>query len=342
MSRAQGWRIGLVVLVAGLLLAVVATAWLYRDYRAFTNTPLAVASVHSIDVARGATLKSIVTQLRRAGVTDAPESYWRVLGMAMGVTGRLHAGEYALGANLTPRALLTDMAEGRVVQHMFTLVDGWTFAQVREALSRAPRLKHTLAGLSDAQVAAHLGIDEPNPEGWLLPQTYAYVLGDTDMDVLRRAHEAMQKTLAADWKTREADLPLQTPYQALILASIVEKESALASERPRIAGVFVRRLRIGMKLQTDPSVIYGLGSAYHGDITRKDLETDTPYNTYTRYGLPPTPICMPGAPALQAALHPAAGKSLYFVARGDGTHVFSDTLQEQNRAVDQYILHRKP
>jgi UPF0755 protein len=234
------------------------------------------------------------------------------------------------------------MAEGCVVQHMFTLVDGWTFAQVRAALAQAPKLRHTLQNLSDAQVAQRLGIDEPNPEGWLLPQTYAYVLGDSDLDVLRRAHAAMQRTLAADWAARAPGLPLRTPYQALILASIVEKESALASERPRIAGVFVRRLEIGMKLQTDPSVIYGLGAAYHGDITRKDLETDTAYNTYTRYGLPPTPICMPGAPALQAALHPAPGKALYFVARGNGTHQFSDTLQEQNQAVDKYILHRQP
>jgi UPF0755 protein len=234
------------------------------------------------------------------------------------------------------------MAAGRVLQHMFTLVDGWTFAQVRAALAQAPKLRHTLPNISDAQAARALGIDAPNPEGWLLPQTYAYVLGDSDMDVLRRAHAAMQRLLTADWAERAPDLPIKNPYQALILASIVEKESALASERPRIAGVFVRRLQLGMKLQTDPTVIYGMGAAYHGIITRKDLQTDTPYNTYTRFGLPPTPICMPGAPALWAALHPAPGKSLYFVARGDGTHQFSDTLQQQDAAIDKYILHRRP
>ncbi|WP_297900263.1 endolytic transglycosylase MltG [Metallibacterium sp.] len=342
MNKAQGWRVTVMAIIIVAVLTIVAVAWLYRDYRDFAGAPLAQTAAHSIDIPRGATLRSIIAALRRRGVTHAPELYWRALAASMGVSDRLHAGEYALDAKLTPRTLLTRMAEGRVVQHMFTLVDGWTFAQVRAALAQAPKLRHTLQNLSDAQVAQRLGIDEPNPEGWLLPQTYAYVLGDSDLDVLRRAHAAMQRTLAADWAARAPGLPLRTPYQALILASIVEKESALASERPRIAGVFVRRLEIGMKLQTDPSVIYGLGAAYHGDITRKDLETDTAYNTYTRYGLPPTPICMPGAPALQAALHPAPGKALYFVARGNGTHQFSDTLQEQNQAVDKYILHRQP
>lgn len=342
MKKAQGWRVVVVAIGAFALLVLVAATWLYRDYRHFAGTPLTQTTTHSIDIPRGATLKSIIVMLQARGATHAPDLYWRALAAGMGVSDRLHAGEYALDPGLTPRTLLSRMAEGRVVQHMFTLVDGWTFAQVRAALAQAPKLRHTLQHLSDAQVAQRLGIEAPNPEGWLLPQTYAYVLGDSDMDVLRRAHAAMQRTLAADWAARAPGLPLQTPYQALILASIVEKESALASERPRIAGVFVRRLQIGMKLQTDPSVIYGLGAAYHGAITYKDLQTDTAYNTYTRYGLPPTPICMPGAPALYAALHPAPGKALYFVARGNGTHQFSDTLQEQNAAVAKYILHRQP
>ena len=342
MSKAQGWRVVVVAIIAVALLAMVAAAWLYRDYRHFVDTPLAQTTAHSIDIPRGATLKSIIGMLQQRGVTHAPELYWRALAASMGVSDRLHAGEYALDAQLTPRRLLSRMAEGHVLQRMFTLVDGWTFAQVRAALAQAPKLRHTLQNLSDAQVAHALGISAANPEGWLLPQTYAYVLGDSDMDVLRRAHAAMQRTLAADWAARAPGLPLRTPYQALILASIVEKESALASERPRIAGVFVRRLQMGMKLQTDPSVIYGLGASYHGQITYKDLQTDTAYNTYMHFGLPPTPICMPGAPALQAALHPAPGKALYFVARGNGTHQFSDTLQEQNAAVDKYILHRQP
>ena len=340
--KSPGRRTAAVALFGLALLVALAVAWMYRDYRAFIATPLRVATATSFEVPRGASLKSIVAQLRDGGYTRAPVAYWRVLAAGMGVTDRLHAGEYALRPGITPGVLLSDMAAGRVLQHMFTLVDGWTFAQVRAALAQAPKLRHTLPNISDAQVARALGIDAPNPEGWLLPQTYAYVLGDSDMDVLRRAHAAMQRLLTADWAKRAPDLPIKNPYQALILASIVEKESALASERPRIAGVFVRRLQLGMKLQTDPTVIYGMGAAYHGIITRKDLQTDTPYNTYTRFGLPPTPICMPGAPALWAALHPAPGKSLYFVARGDGTHQFSDTLQQQDAAIDKYILHRRP
>ncbi len=331
------------VLVAAALLLVGAVAiWIYGGYRAFERTPLRVAAPTSIEVARGSTLKSIVAQLRARHYTSAAEPYWRLLAARMGVTDRLHAGEYALSPGMTPPVLLANMSDGRVVQHMFTLVDGWTFAQVRAALARVPALRHTLAGMSDAQVARALGIHGASPEGWLLPQTYAYVLGQSDIDVLRRAHVAMERLLAREWPGRERGIPLKDPYQALVLASLIEKETAQPDERARIAGVFVRRLERGMKLQTDPSVIYGLGAAYRGEITRRDLQTDTPWNTYTRFGLPPTPICMPGAPAVEAALHPAQGRSLYFVAKGDGTHQFSDTLRQQDAAIGRYILHRKP
>ena len=345
MSRHGAWRIGLVAVAGLLALALAAGAWLVHDYRRFTATPLAIgASAQTIDVARGSSLRGIVAELQQRRLTAAPWPYWRLLATAMGVSSRLHAGEYALAPGTTPRAMLTQMAEGRVVQHLFTLVDGWTFAEVRAALARAPRLRHLSVGMNDAAIARAIGLpaDHPDPEGWFLPQSYAYVMGDSDLDVLRRAHMAMNALLARLWPARAQGLPLQTPYDALILASIVEKETAQPGERARIAGVFERRLQIGMRLQTDPAVIYGLGSAYHGDITRKDLETDTPYNTYTRGGLPPTPIAMPGEPALEAVLHPATGTSLYFVAKGDGTHVFSDTLEEQNRAVAIYQLHHKP
>ncbi len=342
MSLHPSTRLAALLILLALLLAAGGVAWLVRDVRAFADAPLSVAAPARIVVARGSALKAIAAQLERRGYTRAPTLYWRALAAWMGVTGRLHAGEYALAPGMTPRVLLQDMAAGRVVQHMFTLVDGWTFAQVRAALARAPELRHTLQHMDDAQATRALGIPAPGPEGWLLPQTYAYVLGDSDLDVLRRAYRAMQRLLAAQWPRRASGLPLRTPYQALILASIVEKETARPDERARIAGVFVRRLERGMKLQTDPTVIYGMGAAYHGVITRKDLETDTPWNTYVHAGLPPTPICMPGAPAVIAALHPAAGKSLYFVARGDGTHVFSETLRQQDAAIDRYILHRKP
>ncbi len=330
------------VLVAAALLLLAAVVRMYDGYRTFERVPLRVSAPTSIEVARGSTLKTIVALLRARHYTSAAEPYWRLLAARMGVTDHLHAGEYALLPGMTPSVLLANMSAGRVVQHMFTLVDGWTFAQVRAALARAPRLRHTLAGMSDAQVAIALGIRGPSPEGWLLPQTYAYVLGQSDIDVLRRAYLAMKRLLAREWPSRERDLPLKSPYQALVLASLIEKETAQPDERARIAGVFVRRLERGMKLQTDPSVIYGLGANYRGEITRRDLQTDTPWNTYTRFGLPPTPICMPGAPAVEAALHPAQGRSLYFVAKGDGTHQFSDTLRQQDAAIDRYILHRKP
>ena len=340
MARAQPWRSVVVALAVLLILGLAALAWLYHDYRRFADAPLQVSAPHSIVIARGASLKAIVAQLQQQGYTQAPEPYWRMLAALMGVTDRLHAGEYALTPGITPRALLADMAAGRVVQHMFTIIDGWSFAQVRAALAQAPELRHTITTLSDAQVAHALGIPGASPEGWLLPQTYAYVLGATDLDVLRRAHAAMLRLLAQQWPKRAPGLPFDTPYQALVLASIIEKETAQPSERERIAGVFVRRLRLGMMLQSDPTVIYGMGGAYRGNITRADLRADTPWNTYVHHGLPPTPICMPGAPAILAALHPQSGKSLYFVARGDGSHQFSDTLQEQDAAIRKYILHQ--
>ena len=275
-------------------------------------------------------------------MSRAAPLYWRVLGRELGVAGRLHAGEYALPPGITPRELLRKMAAGEVVQHRFTIVDGWTFKQLRLALATASGLVQTLPGISDEDIATRVGIDDGKPEGWFLPETYAWVKGESDFDVLKRAHTAMNKTLDKLWNARAADVNLDTPYQALILASIVEKETAQSSERPLIAGVFMRRLKFHMRLQTDPTVIYGIGAAYDGNIRKRDLETDTPYNTYTRDGLPPTPIALPGAVAIEATLHPAAGDALYFVARGDGSHEFSPTLEAHNRAVQKYQLHRNP
>jgi UPF0755 protein len=332
------WR-GLVLVVLLAIAGVLAYAW--RDYAQFSGAPLRVAAQgQSIDVGRGSSLKDIVAQLRGQGVTAAHPLYWRLLAEQLRVAGRLHAGEYALTPGMTPRELLTNMAAGKVLQRNFTIVDGWTFRDLRQALAKAEKLRQDGAALDDKAVMQKIGAEGEEAEGRFLPETYAYVKGDSDLDILRRAHAAMSKTLDAMWPQRDKSLPLATPYDALILASIVEKETGRADERPRIAGVFVRRLQLHMLLQTDPTVIYGMGDSYKGNIHKSDLTTDTPYNTYTRPGLPPTPIALPGKPALEAALHPAVGGELYFVARGDGSHVFSSSLDEHNRNVACYQLKR--
>lgn len=325
------------VVVLIILIAVGVFAW--RDYSQFADTPLALAAPTTIDVPIGTQLPGILRELERQHVRTGTSLHWRLLARQMGVAGKLHAGEYALDAGITPRALLAKMAAGEVIQHRFTIVEGWTFAQLREALAREAGLKQTLAASNDAAIMRALGAADVPAEGQFLPETYNYVKGMDDVDILRRAHKAMSDALDKQWNLRAADLPLQSPYQALILASIVEKETARADERPLIAGVFLHRLKIGMRLQTDPTVIYGLGAAFDGNLRRGDLDTDTPFNTYTREGLPPTPIALPGAAALSAALHPAATDALYFVARGDGTHEFSPTLEAHNRAVAKYQLH---
>ena len=328
--------------ILAVLLALIGLAvWGWRDFSRFGNAPLNVtAQGESIDIGRGSSFKEIVRQLRDQGLSAASPLYWRLLAVQMQVAGRLHAGEYATPVGITPRLLLANMAAGRVLQRNFTIVDGWTFREVLAALGKAEKLKHATAGLDDATIMQKIGAAGEQPEGRFLPETYAYVKGDSDLDILKRAHAAMVKTLDELWPGRDKDLPLATPYDALILASIVEKETGRADERAKIAGVFVRRLENHMLLQTDPTVIYGMGVSYQGRIHKIDLTTDTPYNTYTRPGLPPTPIALPGRPAIVAALHPAPGTALYFVSRGDGTHVFADTLAEQNRNVACYQLKR--
>ncbi|MFC5581260.1 endolytic transglycosylase MltG [Rhodanobacter terrae] len=325
------------VLLIMLLVLAAALVYGWNDFNRFSNAPLNVtAQGDSIDVGRGSSFKSIVGELRQRKLSSANTWYWRLLAEQMRVAGKLHAGEYALNVGITPRRLLANMAAGKVLRRNFTIVDGWTFAELRQALANADKLRHDSVNLDDATIMQKIGAPGEAPEGRFLPETYAYVKGDSDLDILKRAHGAMAKTLDALWPARAKDLPLATPYDALILASIVEKETGRPDERAQIAGVFVRRLQNHMLLQTDPSVIYGMGASYAGNIHKSDLTTDTPYNTYTRPGLPPTPIALPGKPALQAALHPAAGDALYFVARGDGGHVFSSTLEEHNRNVDCY------
>lgn len=330
-----------------ILLALAALAvgiWLWRDYDRYTHAALPVVDADAtIDVPRGANYPAIVAELRRRGLVGSGPLdvwYWRALGRETAVTNRLHAGEYALPPGVTPRELLRRMAAGEVVQHRFTIVDGWTFRQLRLALANESGLQQTLPGIGDQAIARRLDIADGKPEGWFLPETYSFVKGESDFDVLKRSNEAMRRALDRLWPQRSSDVKFDTPYQALILASIVEKETAQPSERATIAGVFVRRLKFGMRLQTDPTVIYGMGENYAGNIRRSDLETDTPWNTYTRDGLPPTPIALPGTDAIEAALHPAPGDALYFVARGDGSHEFTPTLDAHNRAVQKYQLHR--
>ena len=333
----------LVLLVFLGMLAAGAYAW--HDYRGFADAPLPVQrDDQTLVVERGAGFRAIVAQMRRGELVPnnrLSDLRWRLLARELGVDGRLHAGEYALPRGITPRELLRRMAAGEVVQHPFTIVDGWTFRQLRTALAAESGLQQTLTTATDEDIARRVGIDGGHPEGWFLPETYAWVRGESDLDVLVRAHAAMNKALGRLWASRAPDVLLKTPYEALILASIVEKETGRAGERAEIAGVFMRRIKYGMRLQTDPTVIYGIGRDWDGNIRRRDLETDTPYNTYTRDGLPPTPIALPGVPAIEAALHPAPGDALYFVARGDGSHEFSPTLDAHNRAVRKYQLRRE-
>ncbi len=331
-------RIGLWLTFATL---IAIASYLYVGFRKFADSPLQRSSEQTtLEIPPGSSVSAIVRIIGAQQPRLLPSLYWRVLLWQVGASTHLHAGEYALTPELTPRELLKRMLAGEVIQHKFTIVEGWTFHQLRLALAHEPLLVQTLPGLSDDEIMQKLGAKEELAEGRFLPETYAFVKGQNDLDVLRRSYQALRLTLEQLWPNREPDLFLNTPYQALILASIVERETARAEERPQIAGVFLRRLKQGMRLQTDPTVIYGLGGSFNGNLTRRDLDADTPFNTYTRLGLPPTPIALPGKAALEAVLHPQPGNALYFVARGDGTHEFSDSLEAHNRAVAKYQLHK--
>jgi UPF0755 protein len=288
-------------------------------------------------VKSGASLKAVSRQLYDEGMLPEPWGFW-LLGRALGKAGAIQAGTYRIEAPHTTPDILDKLARGDVVFVEIAFIEGTTWRQWLAQLRANPQVKQTLAGKAANDVLAEVGISDRSGEGWLFPDTYRFAPGITDVDILRKAHATMEKRLADAWTTRDPRLALATPYEALILASIVEKETGAASERPVIASVFLNRLRIGMRLQTDPTVIYGMGETYDGSIRRKDLSADTPWNTYTRDGLPPTPIAMPGAASLQAAMHPAETDLLYFVARGDGTHQFSRSLEEHNRAVARFQL----
>jgi UPF0755 protein len=320
-----------VLLAAGAALGLGA-ALAYRAYHAPLPLPQAP---YDFEVKSGASLGSVARALRDAGVLAHPLA---LTGLARlrGVDRTIKAGSDESPAGMTLPQLLAMLTEGDVTQHAITIVEGTTFAQLRRALRDNPRLAHRVADLPDAELLARIGATEPVPEGLFFPDTYYFAAGSSDLAVLKRAYRALHERLDAAWSRRAPNLPLATPYEALILASLVEKETGQAKDRPLVASVFVNRLARGMRLQTDPAVIYGLGERFDGNLRKRDLEADSPYNTYVRDGLPPTPIALPSQASLDAVVDPPATPYLYFVARGDGSSQFSATLPEHNRAVAKY------
>jgi UPF0755 protein len=327
MLRLAAWAAGAMLLALGAV-AVLLQQWL--------DAPLNLASARvEVSIEAGESPRDVAQAWVDAGVATSPQFLYQWFRWS-GQARRIKAGSYALQPGDTPRTLLDMLVQGRQAMQSVRIIEGWTFRQARSALAAAPGLLPRSAGLSDEQLMSVLGAPGQAPEGSLFPDTYLYGRGVSDLTVLRRAHQAMQQRLAEVWADRHADSPLADARQALVLASIVEKETGRDSDRALVAGVFVNRLRLGMPLQTDPTVIYGLGDAFDGNLRKRDLQTDGPYNTYTRRGLPPTPIALPGLGSLRAAVQPQATRALYFVARGDGSSEFSESLTEHNRAVNRF------
>ena len=325
-------------LLLWLLFLLVVLAGLFAYY---ANTPIPLERTpFEFTLKQGSSLKSAASQIKKAGGLSN-EWLFVLLARGLGQARQIKPGNYQLEHEVTPLKLLHMISKGRVEQSSLTIIEGTTFRQLRAVLNGDPTLRHDSAPLSDEEILKRIGASETSAEGLFFPDTYNYDKGSSDLVVLKRAYQLMQRQLQESWKNRDADLPLDSPYQALILASIVEKETGQPGDRPMIASVFVNRLRKNMRLQTDPTVIYGMGEKFNGNLRRKDLTTDSPYNTYTRNGLTPTPIALPGLAAIQAALHPAPSKALYFVARGDGTSHFSTNLIEHNSAVNRFQLKQK-
>ncbi len=323
------------LLAAIVLLGVLVGGVLGRYWLLLQNlrSPLDLQAPYVLTVATGSNFTRIVRQLQQDGVLDNDDVLYYV--RFKDLANQIRAGEYELVAGTTPMAMLDILLQGRVIEYQVRIGEGWTLRDAVLALQAHEAVLHTLDANDSAALQRAFGTDR-YPEGLVFPDTYNFVRGTADIEILQRARQQMQQTLDAAWAERDAGLPYQSPYDALIMASIVEKETGLTAEQPQISGVFVRRLQQDIKLQTDPTVIYGIGPGFNGNLTRNDLVTDTPYNTYTRAGLPPTPIALPSRNAIFASVHPAAGTALYFVAKGDGSHYFSSTLEEHNRAVRQY------
>ena len=327
-----------ILLVLMVLLAAVITLGRYQK---FQDTALELPEQEMLyTMPVGTSLNQLAYDLYSRNIIEYPR-FLILLGRETGAARRLQAGEYILQQGVTPRTLLEQLVDGKVNQYGLTLIEGYTFREMLQRIHDDPVLTHTLTDETDAGIMEMLGHPGEHPEGRFLPDTYYFTRGTTDIDFLARAWQAMRAQLESAWDEREEGLPFETPEEALILASIVEKETGVAEERPVIAGVFIRRLQKGMLLQTDPTVIYGMGDKFDGNLRLRDLRADTPYNTYTRKGLPPTPIAMPGVDAIHAVLHPAKGKSLYFVAMGEGKHYFSNTLKQHNLAVDKFQKNKK-
>ncbi|WP_144394304.1 endolytic transglycosylase MltG [Pleionea sediminis] len=325
----------LIGLLALLLLMTV--SWLYFSYQTFLEKTIQIDQAIEFDVKDGVGSLAVANQLRSLGYFDG-RLWMRAYLWLNKDHHKIKAGRYQLTPDMTLEQVFHTFTDGEQVEYQITLVEGLTFKQVHELITASQKLKTVTADKSQEELLSLMGAEYRHPEGLLFADTYSFHYGYTDAELLKRAHLSLMEVLNEEWETRAENLPYQSPYEALIMASIIEKETAVPSERDRIAGVFIRRLAKRMRLQTDPTVIYGIGESYDGDIKRIHLKTDTPYNTYTRHGLPPTPIAIVGREAIHAALNPADGTELYFVAKGDGSHHFSDTLEEHNKAVRKYIL----
>ena len=329
--------------IIGLVVVLLAFGLLLFQLISFQQETLNLSSEdQTFTIKSGSSIKAIAQQLSQEAIIDDP---WLFILMARlkDVDTKIRAGEYRLETNFTTTKLLEKFTSGVSIQYSFTIIEGWSFRQMVNALHKDPILVKTLEDKSNAEIMAALGYPDRHPEGLFFPDTYSFPKGTTDHSFLKRAYQQMEKHLAYQWENRGEEIAVKTPYETLILASIVEKETGVAFERPLIAGVFTQRLKIGMKLQTDPTVIYGMGDEFDGDIRYRDLRKDTPYNTYVHRGLPPTPIALPGVDAIKAVLNPEKTKALFFVSKGDGTHQFSETLDAHNRAVIKYQLKgRKP
>jgi len=317
------------IIVLALFMSAMVSFWAYHPIIAEGEQPIEFA------IKPGSSVKSSADQIAAAGVPLNPDLF-HLLARLSGKGAKLKAGNYELKPGTSPLALIDQLVRGEFAQESVAIIEGWTFRQMRQAIDAHPRIRHDTAGLSDKELLAKITTDYKFPEGLFFPDTYLFAKNSSDLQIYKQAHALMLKRLEEAWKNRAPDLPYKTPYEALIMASIIEKETGQKSERNLIAAVFVNRLKRGMLLQTDPTVIYGMGDRFQGNIRKKDLETDTPYNTYTRAGLPPTPIALPGAESLAAALNPAQSDALYFVSRGNGTSEFSNNLADHNRAVNKY------
>jgi UPF0755 protein len=344
------------IIVCVLVILIAMCGWAWRDYQSALHAPAVAGNPVVIEIDKGDSFNQITGKLLAQNVNIKP--FWfKVIAVQEKALKKLKTGEYELASGLTPPEILALFVQGKTRQYAMTFPEGWSFKEILQEIKNNPNLEHTLHDVDFEKVMSRLGADIKHsaivpgiavppasiqsPEGMFFPDTYFFEKHTSDVALLKRAYDKMQFVLEQEWQHKAEALPFKTPYEALILASIVEKETGVVAERPLIAGVFIRRLQMGILLQTDPTVIYGMGDNYQGNIGSQDLKTATPYNTYVIRGLPPTPIAMPGRDAIYAALHPDNGNSLYFVARGDGTHQFSDTLKDHNLAVDSFQRKKK-